>query len=552
MSEEVTNTELQEAITESISALQDAQITVVNATSRIITALNSVVTNISLSGSDLSVTKGSGNSAQTEVLNLPDNDTVYSHPTSAGNKHIPAGGASGNILRWKSDGEAEWGNDSNTTYSNATQSAAGLMSATDKTKLDGIANSANNYSHPTSAGNKHIPSGGASGNVLIWKADGEAKWDGEAPVSWVKDELRAQVEKVSGGRRTVIYDSYGDPHFMVRVPKFNIQDIDASFGSGPHPMFIIDGQVKDEIFIGQYLASRGTDGKPKTLPGKDPWCSIAINDAPAAARGLFEKGGTKRFAVNTSVNFAGRALFLLKEFGEDHVYHGNDQYGRCVSATCETGVMAISGNTPGDTGNPTNSRTLTGTGPLSWYDDGTPDGLADLVGNVWEITPGLRLNEGEINVIQDNNAMLYGTDLSASSTAWKGILQNGNLVTPGTANTLKIEAPRVLSTGNAGTPTLSTTITNKLSGDASANGWFKDFAPASGVTVPSILKLLGLYPVYTTGTQNYFWTRNYGERLAIRGGHWGHGLNCGPFALYLGNVRSSAYAGIGFRLAFAA
>lgn len=37
--------------------------------------------------------------------------------------------------------------DTNTTYSNATTSAAGLMSAADKTKLDGIATGANNYTY---------------------------------------------------------------------------------------------------------------------------------------------------------------------------------------------------------------------------------------------------------------------------------------------------------------------------------------------------------------------------------------------------------------------
>ena len=44
-------------------------------------------------------------------------DTVYTHPTSAGNKHIPAGGSSGQILRWSAAGTAAWGADSNTTYS---------------------------------------------------------------------------------------------------------------------------------------------------------------------------------------------------------------------------------------------------------------------------------------------------------------------------------------------------------------------------------------------------------------------------------------------------
>lgn len=43
-------------------------------------------------------------------------DTVYSHPTTSGNKHIPSGGSSGQILRWSADGTAVWGNDNNTTY----------------------------------------------------------------------------------------------------------------------------------------------------------------------------------------------------------------------------------------------------------------------------------------------------------------------------------------------------------------------------------------------------------------------------------------------------
>lgn len=63
-----------------------------------------------------------------------------------------------------------------TTYSAATQSANGLMSSTDKTKLDGIATGANNYTHPTTSGNKHIPSGGSSGQFLKWSADGTATW----------------------------------------------------------------------------------------------------------------------------------------------------------------------------------------------------------------------------------------------------------------------------------------------------------------------------------------------------------------------------------------
>ncbi len=71
------------------------------------------------------------------------NANNYVHPTTAGNKHIPSGGSSGQILRWSADGTAAWGSDNNTTYSTATQSANGLLSAADKKKLDGIAEGAN-------------------------------------------------------------------------------------------------------------------------------------------------------------------------------------------------------------------------------------------------------------------------------------------------------------------------------------------------------------------------------------------------------------------------
>lgn len=48
-------------------------------------------------------------------------------------------------------GDGTWATPPNTTYSNATSSMAGLMSASDKSKLDGIAAGANNYSLPTAS-----------------------------------------------------------------------------------------------------------------------------------------------------------------------------------------------------------------------------------------------------------------------------------------------------------------------------------------------------------------------------------------------------------------
>lgn len=97
----------------------------------------------------------------------------YIHPSTSGNKHIPSGGSTGQILKWLADGTAVWGAD----HTVATTSTDGLMSKTDKTKLNNIAEGANKYVHPTTSGNKHIPSGGSSGQVLKWQSDGMAKWD---------------------------------------------------------------------------------------------------------------------------------------------------------------------------------------------------------------------------------------------------------------------------------------------------------------------------------------------------------------------------------------
>ena len=36
-------------------------------------------------------------------------DTVYEHPTESGYNHIPSGGSDGQVLKWKEDGSAEWG-----------------------------------------------------------------------------------------------------------------------------------------------------------------------------------------------------------------------------------------------------------------------------------------------------------------------------------------------------------------------------------------------------------------------------------------------------------
>ena len=97
-------------------------------------------------GTNVTTTYGAGGRV---TITSTDTDTVYTHPTTAGNKHVPTGGSAGQFLKYSSSGTAVWAADNNTTYS---VGDGGLtqknFTTTLKTKLDGIATNANNYTLP--------------------------------------------------------------------------------------------------------------------------------------------------------------------------------------------------------------------------------------------------------------------------------------------------------------------------------------------------------------------------------------------------------------------
>lgn len=64
-------------------------------------------------------------------------------------------------------------------------------------KLAGIAEGANKYVHPTTAGNKHIPSGGSNGQILRWSADGTAAWGEDNNTTYAV--FKAATSSAAGG-----------------------------------------------------------------------------------------------------------------------------------------------------------------------------------------------------------------------------------------------------------------------------------------------------------------------------------------------------------------
>ncbi|WP_269497173.1 hypothetical protein [Castellaniella sp. S9] len=369
------------------------------------------------------------------------------------------------------------------------------------------------------------------------------------PSIFTKDSLRASVEAATGGRITVLYTATGQPSYMNVIPKFNLEDIDVSLGVGVHPAFIVGGATKSEIFIGTY---QGIDknGEFLSLPGVDPTASRNFDSFVSLARA----NGPGWHCI-TNAEFAALALWCWKN---SFMPNGNNNYGRDTAAKWETGRRQ-DGGTPGEAIG--TARTLTGSGPASWRHDNTPTGIADLNGNIWEWSPGMRLMDGEIQVIPDNDAALPDTDFSAGSSAWRAILaSDGSLVAPGTAGTLKYDSTNVWSEGNSmmGAPILSDVIDN-ITGtpgnNATNEGWNEAALEAlthkDGLVVPGIAMALGLYPAASSGLgSDRLYTRNYGERLPSRGGTWGSGGNAGVFTLTLNTPRSYAGTTLGSRPAF--
>ena len=75
-------------------------------------------------------------------------------------------------------------------------------------------------------------------------------------------------------------------------------------------------------------------------------------------------------------------------------------------------------------------------------------------------------------------------------------------------------------------------------------------AAASGVTVPQLVKALGLFPTDSNLNGDGLWVRNYGERLPFHGGSLDNGTRAGVFAMNLNDPRSDYGTNLGFRSAF--
>lgn len=349
---------------------------------------------------------------------------------------------------------------------------------------------------------------------------------------------------VSYGKNVVLYNKVGYPSVMCHLKAVTLKDLVSTWPERFHPAFERAGVAIPQLYIGKYQASTVVDGGVTyaiSLRGRDP--KIFVNfDQALQYCAANNADGEKTWHLMTNAEWAFLALYCK---ANGYWPRGNNNYGRDYARADEWGEpthFVAEDNRAG--------RVATGTGPKdssAWSHDGTPYGVWDLNGNVWEWVGGMRLNEGEIQIIPSNDASDPTVDQGAASAAWKAILQDGTLVAPGTADTLKYDATGASGAGHA---RLNTAITSQSDGTTNTSGTFQTATAAVGITVPDILKHLNLYPVDSEHGSDGLYTRNVGERLPRRGGIWNSTSNAGVCCLNLNGPRSGSDYNFGFRPAF--
>jgi len=342
------------------------------------------------------------------------------------------------------------------------------------------------------------------------------------------DDFKLAVEALSGGKNTVILDDIGMPSVMVAWPKQKNSDL---FGGSEiiHPGSIVDGNEKT-MYVSKFI-NIVYNNRAYSLPYREPKHTINFDTSVTMCRNKGAGWGLMPFSLWAQI-----ALWAKKN---GTMPRGNNNYGKDHSYVHEKGTgMAV------DSSNRI-TRTAVGSGPATWNHNWLPDGIADMNGNVYEWCAGLRLKDGEIQIIPYANSMLSTVSLGSDSTSWKAIdAATGNLVDPGTAGTLKYDYL------NSKITLISGTVTDD--GSSGRSTGFTSLAAESGLTVPELAEALILYPDSPGG--DYGGDNRYvtlaGERLPLCGGDWNDTGSAGVFCVYLINPRASADDNIGFRSAY--
>jgi hypothetical protein len=331
----------------------------------------------------------------------------------------------------------------------------------------------------------------------------------------------------------ILLDDLNMPSVMYKIPKFYVDDV---LTGGPHTIFPCFDVWKggawvtlNEIYISKYQNCI-LNSRAYSLPLKQPTNNITID----AALAYCETKGLG-WHLMSYIEWAGILLWCKKNL---IIPRGNNNAGFDITYPDEYGTIT------------SGSYTATGSGPSTWNHNFTRDGISDLNGNVAEWLSGIRLNAGEINVMERNKAVDAGVvGHSVGSGLWKSLNKTGGVIqNAGAADAMFMDALTATPTGIGINDSIVNTTTD-------VNSTTQPFQTITNIGTADaaallILKTFGLYPdgLYDSDLTRI---RNNGERFCTRGGDYSDTVNAGLGALDFLNKRTDVSTKIGFRCSWA-
>lgn len=302
-------------------------------------------------------------------------------------------------------------------------------------------------------------------------------------------------------RNEVIFDDRGRPDILVVFTPDELKLPDT-----------LKGRKVKEYAISKYPNTM-IDGRPYSLPFMPPAVNVNHDEA---IRLCEAKGPGWHLITNDEW-----AALARQSWENDTVPTGNTNSGKSHSHPKQKGTTYQ--NSYG--------KTLAGSGPIGWNHDRTAEGVADMVGNVWEHVGGVRFLNGQVQIIPNNEAAA-GADQSPDSKEWTAIY------TP--------DGDPVYYNVKDGEIVLQPTAPEGKDYDGVP---FCDLHERADMDVPDKLIELGLYPAPGYESEEYFWLDTDGERCVYRGGGWSTGAGAGVFYLAGDYSRSASDTAFGFRSA---
>ncbi|MGY6509086.1 hypothetical protein ACXIUH_08960 [Vibrio parahaemolyticus] len=339
-----------------------------------------------------------------------------------------------------------------------------------------------------------------------------ANGKGKISSDWLGWDVAATaIVLASGGRLEVIKDALGNAHLfgVWAIQAYEQLGIPGCPFTGPIDVFRkSDGTYRSECRVAIHK-SVNVNGATVSRAGLAPYVNLDFDEFKAKAGEL--AGGFIMLDQYHDAFIGWQILSILANGGQQP--RGNTEWGRAHDSIREVGRRVDGMISNERTGN---GATLTGSGPDSWRHDGTPFGVSDWVGNVWEWVDGFKMLDGQFYVAE------YSGQPEAQWIATGRYINSGHVFSM--------------------TPPSSPVSSNQTW------GLFTKSANYSG---HELLQRLLIEPIDCTKVLNgRFYYNTDGERFPHRRGRWSYAGLAGPAALNLNDPRSHRHGGVGGRLAF--